>query len=89
MSKLVWYANIYRPDLTVKEHIRIFSDLKCLTDVNNELASGVDLLKKLNKKAKTLSGGQKRKLQMAIMFAGTSSRHKFCSKTHANIILLM
>jgi ATP-binding cassette subfamily A (ABC1) protein 3 len=89
MSKLVWYANIYRPDLTVKEHIRIFSDLKCLTDVNNEvvneLASGVDLLKKLNKKAKTLSGGQKRKLQMAIMFAGTSSRYKFC----ANIILLM
>jgi ATP-binding cassette subfamily A (ABC1) protein 3 len=49
--------------------------LKCLSKVNNEvldeLASGVDLLKKIDKKAKTLSGGQKRKLQMAIMFAGT------------------
>jgi ATP-binding cassette subfamily A (ABC1) protein 3 len=63
----------------VKEHIRIFSDLKCLDNVNNEvvneLASGVDLLKKLDKRAKTLSGGQKRKLQMAIMFAGMSRSH--------------
>jgi ABC-type multidrug transport system ATPase subunit len=63
-----------RPDLTVEEHIRIFSDLKCLERANNEivneLAQGVDLQKKLKKKAKTLSGGQKRKLQMAIMFAG-------------------
>lgn len=63
-----------RPDLTVEEHIRIFSDLKCLQKVNSkvvhELAYGVDLQKKLKKKAKTLSGGQKRKLQMAIMFAG-------------------
>jgi ABC-type Na+ transport system ATPase subunit NatA len=60
-----------RSDLTVEEHIRIFSDLKCLSKVNkevvNDLASGVDLLKKLKKQAKTLSGGQKRKLQMAIM----------------------
>jgi ATP-binding cassette subfamily A (ABC1) protein 3 len=48
--------------------------LKCLSRINNEvvteLAKGVDLQKKLDKKAKTLSGGQKRKLQMAIMFAG-------------------
>ncbi|KAF2024589.1 P-loop containing nucleoside triphosphate hydrolase protein [Setomelanomma holmii] len=69
--------NVIWPDLTVEEHIRIFSDLKCLHDVNeevvNELAKGVDLLKKLTKKAKTLSGGQKRKLQMAIMFAGGSA----------------
>jgi ATP-binding cassette subfamily A (ABC1) protein 3 len=66
-----------RSDLTVEEHIRIFSDLKCLSKVNkevvNDLASGVDLLKKLKKQAKTLSGGQKRKLQMAIMFAGGSA----------------
>jgi ATP-binding cassette subfamily A (ABC1) protein 3 len=66
-----------RPDLTVKEHIRIFSDLKCLSTVNNEvvndLAAGVDLLKKLSARAKTLSGGQKRKLQMAMMFAGGSA----------------
>jgi ATP-binding cassette subfamily A (ABC1) protein 3 len=69
--------NVIWPDLTVEEHIRIFSDLKCLSNVNkevvNELAHGVDLLKKLKKKAKTLSGGQKRKLQMAIMFAGGSA----------------
>jgi ATP-binding cassette subfamily A (ABC1) protein 3 len=67
----------YRPDLTVQEHIRIFSDLKCLSTVNNEvvndLASGVDLLRKLPARAKTLSGGQKRKLQMAMMFAGGSA----------------
>tara|TARA_R110002003_G_scaffold141_32_gene13124 strand:- start:3539 stop:5059 length:1521 start_codon:yes stop_codon:yes gene_type:complete len=70
-------SNISRPELTVEEHIRIFSDLKCLFDVNEEvvkeLARGVDLSKKLKKKAKTLSGGQKRKLQMAIMFAGGSA----------------
>jgi ATP-binding cassette subfamily A (ABC1) protein 3 len=69
--------NVIWPDLTVEEHIRIFSDLKCLSKVNQEvvieLAQGVDLQKKLKKKAKTLSGGQKRKLQMAIMFAGGSA----------------
>jgi ATP-binding cassette subfamily A (ABC1) protein 3 len=67
----------HRPELTVQEHIRIFSDLKCLSVVNNEvvddLAKGVDLLKKLSARAKTLSGGQKRKLQMAMMFAGGSA----------------
>lgn len=61
----------HRPELTVEEHIRIFSDLKCLSAVNEEvvhdLAKGVDLLKKLRAQAKTLSGGQKRKLQMAMM----------------------
>jgi ATP-binding cassette subfamily A (ABC1) protein 3 len=70
-------ADLFRPDLTVREHIRIFSDLKCLSKTNGEvikdLAKGVDLSKKLDKKAKTLSGGQKRKLQMAIMFAGGSA----------------
>jgi len=63
--------------LTVREHVRIFSDLKCLSVVNNEvvndLVKGVDLFGKLSAKAKTLSGGQKRKLQLAMMFAGGSS----------------
>lgn len=67
----------FRPDLTVGEHIRIFSDLKCLSKINDEvihdLAKGVDLSQKLHKQAKTLSGGQKRKLQMAMMFAGGSA----------------
>ena len=48
-----------------------------MSAVNNEvvkdLAKSVDLLKKLPAKAKTLSGGQKRKLQMAMMFAGGSA----------------
>ncbi|KAH7372040.1 hypothetical protein BKA66DRAFT_180011 [Pyrenochaeta sp. MPI-SDFR-AT-0127] len=69
--------NVIWPELTVEEHIRIFSDLKCLSAVNEEvvkeLAKGVDLLKKLKARAKTLSGGQKRKLQMAMMFAGGSA----------------
>ncbi|KAF1844873.1 P-loop containing nucleoside triphosphate hydrolase protein [Cucurbitaria berberidis CBS 394.84] len=69
--------NVIWPELTVEEHIRIFSDLKCLSSVNDEvvnvLAKGVDLLKKLRAQAKTLSGGQKRKLQMAMMFAGGSA----------------
>jgi ATP-binding cassette subfamily A (ABC1) protein 3 len=68
--------NMIWPDLTVEEHIRIFSDLKCLLSVNGEviqdLAKGVDLQKKLKARAKTLSGGQMRKLQMAMMFAGGS-----------------
>ncbi|KAI4612446.1 hypothetical protein J4E80_007179 [Alternaria sp. BMP 0032] len=70
-------SNVIWPELTVQEHIRIFSDLKCLSATNhkvvNDLAKGVDLLKKLSAKAKTLSGGQKRKLQMAMMFAGGSA----------------
>jgi ATP-binding cassette subfamily A (ABC1) protein 3 len=68
--------NMIWPDLTVEEHVRIFSDLKCLSSVNGEviqdLAKGVDLQKKLKARAKTLSGGQMRKLQMAMMFAGGS-----------------
>lgn len=66
----------WRPELTVREHVRIFSDLKCLSAVNNEvvndLVKGVDLQEKLPAQAKTLSGGQKRKLQLAMMFAGGS-----------------
>lgn len=63
--------------MTVEEHIRIFSDLKCLSSVNDEvvteLAKGVDLHKKLKARASTLSGGQCRKLQLAMMFAGGSA----------------
>ncbi|KAJ8113658.1 hypothetical protein OPT61_g4255 [Boeremia exigua] len=69
--------NVIWPELTVQEHVRIFSDLKCLSAVNdevvNDLVKGVDLSGKLPARAKTLSGGQKRKLQLAMMFAGGSS----------------
>lgn len=68
---------VARPELTVQEHVKIFSDLKCLAAVNDEvvnnLVKGVDLAAKLPAKAKTLSGGQKRKLQLAMMFAGGST----------------
>jgi ATP-binding cassette subfamily A (ABC1) protein 3 len=69
--------NVIWPELTVEEHIRIFSDLKCISNVNEEVVSQLvrmcDLQKKLPSKAKTLSGGQKRKLQLAMMFAGGSA----------------
>jgi ATP-binding cassette subfamily A (ABC1) protein 3 len=61
----------------VEEHIRIFSDLKCLAVANEEVIADLvrrcDLEGKLTARAKTLSGGQKRKLQLAIMFAGGSA----------------
>jgi ATP-binding cassette subfamily A (ABC1) protein 3 len=63
--------------LTVSEHVRIFSDLKCTSAVNaeivTELVRSCDLKNKLLSHAKTLSGGQKRKLQLAMMFAGGSA----------------
>jgi len=69
--------NVIWPDLTVDEHVRIFSNLKCLTAVNDEIIADLvrmcDLEKKLPARAKTLSGGQKRKLQLAMMFAGGSA----------------
>ncbi|KAF2471432.1 P-loop containing nucleoside triphosphate hydrolase protein [Lindgomyces ingoldianus] len=69
--------NVLWDDLTVEEHIRIFSDLKCIAPVNEEvvaeLVKACDLENKLPFRAKTLSGGQKRKLQLAAMFAGGSS----------------
>ncbi|KAF2728683.1 P-loop containing nucleoside triphosphate hydrolase protein [Polyplosphaeria fusca] len=70
-------SNVLWPELTVEEHIRIFSDLKCIANVNEEivteLVKSCDLQHKLPAKAKTLSGGQKRKLQLAMMFAGGSA----------------
>lgn len=69
--------NVIWPELTVAEHIRIFSDLKCIYNVNKEVVSDLvrmcDLRGKLFSKAKTLSGGQIRKLQLAMMFAGGSA----------------
>lgn len=66
-----------RDDLTVAEHIRLFSKLKLIDarnvkDETESLIQACDLGTKSNAKSKTLSGGQKRKLQLAIMFAGGS-----------------
>lgn len=70
-------SNILWPELTVEEHVRIFSDLKCIAPPKMEdiykLIESCDLAEKLFSKAETLSGGQKRKLQLAMMFVGGSA----------------
>ena len=64
-------------ELTVEEHVRIFNRLK-FTEARDtkeqvhDLVAACDLDRKLNAKSKTLSGGQKRKLQLAMMFTGGS-----------------
>lgn len=70
--------NVLWDRLTVMEHIKIFNSLKAdgAVDSKEELArliGACDLDKKVNAWSKTLSGGQKRKLQLALMFTGGSS----------------
>ncbi|KAI9840875.1 MAG: hypothetical protein M1837_001254 [Sclerophora amabilis] len=69
--------NVMWAELTVYEHVDIFSQFKSPRSLDRKaqilgLVKACDLEKELKKKAKTLSGGQKRKLQLAIMFAGGS-----------------
>lgn len=68
--------NVMWDELTVFEHVKIFNSLKATKrDTKqqiSELVSSCDLGIKLNAKAGTLSGGQKRKLQLAMMFTGGS-----------------
>lgn len=68
---------VFWTDLTVQEHINIWRKLK--TAAFEERAAGdddvlveCDLSEKANAPAKTLSGGQMRKLQLAIAFVGGS-----------------
>ncbi|KAF5000749.1 hypothetical protein FGRMN_1517 [Fusarium graminum] len=70
--------NVLWDDLTVEEHIRIFNHLKApnaraTSQDIDELITSVDLHKKRKAFAKTLSGGQKRKLQLGLMLTGGSS----------------
>lgn len=70
--------NVLWDELTVEEHIRIFNKLKStgLRDSKESLhilIKSVDLDRKIDSRAKTLSGGQKRKLQLGMMFTGGSS----------------
>jgi ATP-binding cassette subfamily A (ABC1) protein 3 len=70
--------NVLWDELTVEEHIRIFNRLKSTghRDTKNSLRSlitAIDLDRKINARAKTLSGGQKRKLQLGMMFTGGSA----------------
>lgn len=70
--------NVLWDSLTVKEHVQIFNGLKTPKSPNTQqqlfqLLGECDLSKKVNAKARTLSGGQRRKLQLAMMFTGGSS----------------
>ena len=69
--------NVIWDELTVFEHVATFTALKTMDTMpsNDEIKALIrscDLEPKMNARAKTLSGGQKRKLQLAIMFAGGS-----------------
>ncbi|RDA88905.1 hypothetical protein CP532_5458 [Ophiocordyceps camponoti-leonardi (nom. inval.)] len=68
--------NTFWDDLTVGEHVWIWSQLKAGSESSEELdrlIADCDLDMKQSSQAKTLSGGQKRKLQLACMFVGDSS----------------
>lgn len=70
--------NVLWDSLTAKEHVKIFNRLKTLGKVDDDkqlsiLLGDCDLGQKVSARSKTLSGGQKRKLQLAMMFTGGSS----------------
>ena len=70
--------NVLWDDLTVAEHVRILYRLKTSRTHNSKfnldsLIEACDLKHKKTGTAKSLSGGQKRKLQLAMMFAGGSA----------------
>ncbi|OQN98211.1 hypothetical protein B0A48_15487 [Cryoendolithus antarcticus] len=69
--------NVLWDELTVLEHVRIFNRLKATTvdskDTMQALVRTCDLDHKMNAKSVTLSGGQKRKCQLAMMLTGGST----------------
>ncbi|KAI1777113.1 P-loop containing nucleoside triphosphate hydrolase protein [Hypoxylon cercidicola] len=70
--------NVLWDELTVEEHIKIFNQLKspgntASTQEIRDLAISVDLGPKIKAMSKTLSGGQKRKLQLGMMLTGGSA----------------
>lgn len=69
--------NVLWEELTVYEHVKIFNQLKSsgATDSKaqiEDLIRACDLGHKIKARSTTLSGGQKRKLQLAMMFTGGS-----------------
>ncbi|KAL8919554.1 MAG: hypothetical protein Q9208_006746 [Pyrenodesmia sp. 3 TL-2023] len=69
--------NVLWDQLSVIEHISIFAALKARAKPEskvqiNDLVAACDLQGKVGAKSKTLSGGQKRKLQLAMAFVGGS-----------------
>lgn len=69
--------NVLWDELTVYEHVKIFNRLKATTidskDTMKQLVADCDLEQKVSAKSGTLSGGQKRKCQLAMMLTGGSS----------------
>ncbi|KAI1170774.1 hypothetical protein F4777DRAFT_93518 [Nemania sp. FL0916] len=70
--------NVLWDELTVQEHIHIFNRLKSPGNTASkeeirDLVLAVDLGPKINAMSKTLSGGQKRKLQLGMMLTGGSA----------------
>lgn len=70
--------NVLWDELTVEEHIKIFNKLKsphnqATWQENRDLIIAVDLEKKVKAQSRTLSGGQKRKLQLGMMLTGGSA----------------
>lgn len=69
--------NVMWDELTVFEHVKIFNQLKSTGGTDDrdrieDLIRACDLGHKIKAKSSTLSGGQKRKLQLAMMFTGGS-----------------
>ncbi|KAK6362703.1 hypothetical protein TWF730_000159 [Orbilia blumenaviensis] len=71
--------NVIWPQLTVREHVQIWLEIKGRRMSKAEQNAAIeamirecDLVEKTNAQARTLSGGQKRKLQLAIAFIGGS-----------------
>jgi ABC-type multidrug transport system ATPase subunit len=70
--------NVLWDELTVEEHIAIFNKLKspaqhATQEENHQLIKDIDLDRKIRAFSKTLSGGQKRKLQLGMMLTGGSA----------------
>jgi ATP-binding cassette subfamily A (ABC1) protein 3 len=69
--------NVMWDELNVYEHVRIFNQLKSTGTFDDKesienLIRACDLGHKIKARSSTLSGGQKRKLQLAMMFTGGS-----------------
>ncbi|KIW11148.1 hypothetical protein PV08_10448 [Exophiala spinifera] len=69
--------NVLWDELTVLEHIKVFDELKAISDRRSkpmlqEMLESCDLTDKADSRTKTLSGGQKRKVQLAMAFTGGS-----------------
>ena len=72
---IVPQKNVLFPDLTCRQTLRLWHAIKTTTgdreDID-QLLRDCDLENKINSNASTLSGGQKRKLQLAIGLVGGS-----------------